>query len=258
MATTKKAEVRGQDADDRGLIALKPEEDLSGATEPQVHVLKKGVICTTDYRARKRDRFEIYVDATDGFIPLWAENLVLHWRFNAASLSVFRQPDALEEWIRALLNEAVMAWGDAAPIRFDEQSDNSDFEIVVERYPRCTPQGCSLARAFFPDTGRHQLLIFPTMFEQSREEQVETMIHELGHVFGLRHFFAPEQEAEWPVEAFGRQNPFTIMNYGELSKLTNADREDLKALYEGAWSGRLRKINRTPIKLFRPYHYFFG
>jgi hypothetical protein len=175
-----------------------------------------------------------------------------------ASLSVFQQPEAVASRIRELVGEAIIAWGDAAPIRFDENSDNSDFEIVVERFPDCTPQGCTLAQAFFPDAGRHQLLVFPTMFEQSRKEQVDTLTHEIGHTFGLRHFFAPDVETPWPSVIFGQHNPFSIMNYGRLSELTEVDRSDLNLLYESVWSRRLRKINGTPVKLFRPYHYLFA
>lgn len=251
-------EIQVQDADERGLFALRPEEELARVTESQIHVLKKGMICRTDYRAEKRDPFRIVLDATDGFIPLWEENLVLRWRFNMASLSVFQQPEAVASRIRELVGAAIIAWGEAAPIRFAENADNSDFEIVVERFPDCTPQGCVLAQAFFPDAGRHQLLVFPTMFEQSRKEQVDTLTHEIGHVFGLRHFFAPEVETRWPAVIFGQHNPFSIMNYGGLSELTEVDRSDLQLLYESVWSRRLRKINGTPVKLFRPYHYLFA
>ncbi len=240
------------------LLALLPEEQLVSATGDQIHVLDKGIICTTDYRAQKRNPFDIVLDATDGFIPLWAENMVLRWAFNTASLSFFQQPEAIMSEIRGLLNEAILAWGDAAPIRFTESTDNSDFEIVVKRLPNCSPQGCTLASAFFPDAGRHQLNIFPTMFQQNREEQVETLTHEIGHVFGLRHFFAPENETPWASVIFGKHKPFSIMNYGANSKLTPADKKDLKRLYEGVWSNQIRKINGTPIKLFRPFHYIFS
>ena len=258
MDKTPRYEIQTQEADDRDLFALRPEEEVAGITETQVHVLGKGVICTTDYRARPRSPFEIVLDATDGFVPLWEDNLVLRWRFNMASLSFFQQPEAVMTRIRELLAAAITAWGDAAPIRFDENADNSDFEVVVERVPSCTPQGCTLAQAFFPDAGRHQLLIFPTMFEQSKKEQVDTMAHEIGHMFGLRHFFAPEFETPWPSVIFGEHNPFSIMNYGNNSELTDADRRDLSLLYEGVWSGDIRKINGTPVKLFRPFHYFFS
>ena len=93
------------------------------------------------------------------------------------------------------------------------------------------------------------------MFEQSRKEQIDTMTHELGHVFGLRHFFAQERENAWPSEIYGEHDAFSIMNYGALSELTSNDREDLRTLYARAWSGDLLSINGTPIQLVRPFHY---
>jgi hypothetical protein len=254
MDNATKREIERQYADERDLFALKPEAELAKGMEDQVHVLKEGIICVTDYRARKRSPREIVLEATEGFIPLWAENQVLRWRFNMASLSVFQRPESVMARIRDLIAEAVAAWGDAVPIRFIENSDNSDFEIVVEGSASCTPQGCTLASAFFPDTGRHQFFIFPTMFEQSRKEQVDTMTHEFGHIYGLRHFFAPEIETPWPSVVFGEHEPFSIMNYGNLSELTQADQRDLKLLYGGVWSGQIRDINRTPIKLVHAFH----
>jgi hypothetical protein len=199
------------------VFALRPEEEVAPVSDRQVHVLKQGIICATDSRARKRSPFEIVVEATEGFIPLWAENQILRWTFNEASLAVFRRPEAVKARIRTLLDAAITAWGVATPIRFTENRDNSDFEIVVERYESCTPQGCTLAQAFFPDAGRHQLFIFPTMFQQSAQEKVDTLAHEIGHVFGLRHFFAPEHETRWPSEIFGTHAPFSIMGYQQQS-----------------------------------------
>ena len=67
------------------------------------------------------------------------------------------------------------------------------------------------------------------MFTQARKEQVDTFIHEIGHIFGLRHFFANVSETAWPSEIFGRHENFSIMNYGALSELTDADKDDLTA-----------------------------
>ena len=93
------------------------------------------------------------------------------------------------------------------------------------------------------------------MFEQPEKEQVDTLAHELGHVFGLRHFFAQISESRWPSEIFGVHRPFTIMNYGANSELTDDDKVDLKKLYLSVWSGQLAEINGTPIQLVRPFHY---
>ena len=56
-----------------------------------------------------------------------------------------------------------------------------DREIVVKGVDDCSPNGCVPASAFFPDAGRHELLIYPKMFAQIHKEQVDTLIHEIGH-----------------------------------------------------------------------------
>ena len=78
--------------------------------------------------------------------------------------------------------------------------------------------------------------------------------HELGHVFGLRHFFAELSESSFPSVKFGKHEPFSIMNYGSKSVMTANDRNDLKSLYEKVWSNELTAINGTRIVTFSPYH----
>jgi hypothetical protein len=227
-------------------------------TESEVHVYGNKVICDTEPRGhatpRGRSPLEIVVDASEGFIPLWARGTTLRWQFRELSLRRFKNPTATKNAIRQLFGEALLAWGDAAPVKFSERSDAWDFEIVVRRSNDCDNSGCVLASAFFPDAGRHQLLIYPKMFEYPHQEQVETLIHEIGHAFGLRHFFAKVSEKSFASEIFGVHKAFTIMNYGSKSKLTPDDRSDLKKLYQLAWSGELTEINGTPIRFVKPFH----
>jgi Metallo-peptidase family M12 len=236
---------------------MRDPDEAAKAIESQVHVFGDGIVCDTESRGfatpDNRDPLELVVNAPEGFIPLWAPDVTLRWRFQRRSLSVFRDPDAAATGITRLFALAVQAWGDAAPIRFTQQDDAWDFEIVVRSQDDCSPNGCVLASAFFPDGGRHQLLIYPRMFTQSNDEQQETLEHEIGHTFGLRHFFAKVSETAVPAELFGAQNAFTIMNYGNKSRLTEQDRTDLKSLYQLAWSGQLTQINGTPIRFVRPF-----
>jgi hypothetical protein len=78
-------------------------------------------------------------------------------------------------------------------------------------------------------------------------------VHEIGHIFGLRHFFANVGETAFPSQIFGTHNAFSIMNYGAKSELTEIDRSDLTLLYREAWSGRLTNVNGTPIRFVRPF-----
>jgi hypothetical protein len=243
------------------MAALRPStgHDSSVDLESHVHVIDKAgrVICDTDRRGHAtpqgRNPLELVVDASEGFIPLWAADTVLRWRFRERSLDYFADPAAAKVEIRNLFAESLLAWGSAAPVTFKYDPDLWDFEIVMRPNDQCNAVGCVLASAFFPDGGRHQLNLYPKMFEQSRVEQVETMIHEVGHIFGLRHFFADVREQAWPSEIFGKHEQFSIMNYGEFSVLTDDDKSDLTLLYQLARSGELQHINGTPIQLVKPF-----
>jgi hypothetical protein len=230
----------------------------TGPSPTDVHVFGHGVRCHTEQRGhptpRGRSPLKIVVDASEGFIPLWAQDVVLRWRFHEQSMRAFANPAAARTEIRTLFGEALLAWGSAAPVKFAERDDAWDFEIVMMKADDCDASGCVLASAFFPDAGRHELTLYPKLFEQTRQEQVETLVHEIGHVFGLRHFFANISEIEWPSQIFGTHSAFSIMNYGSDSVLAPKDKSDLKRLYQLAWSGKLLHINTTPIKLMRPYH----
>jgi hypothetical protein len=233
-------------------------EEAARDVEPQIHVYGPGAICDTDTRGHatpgNRTPLEIVVDSSEGFIPLWAKDVTLRWRFQERSMSFFEDPEAAKTAIKGLLGEALLAWGDAVPVKFAQRRHAWDFEIAIREADRCSPNGCVLASAFFPDPGQHELVIYPKMFTQSRKEQVDTLIHEIGHIFGLRHFFANVSETAWPSEVFGTHRPFSIMNYGSQSELTDDDKADLKRLYQTAWSGQLMEINGTPIRSVKPFN----
>jgi len=237
---------------------LREPKEVAREVESLVHIIRKGVRCDTEKRghptSRGRSPLEIVVDASEGFVPLWAKDTTLRWRFRESTFKAFEDPEAAKAATEKLFAEAIFVWGDAAPIKFAKRDDAWDFEIVMRQSDDCDINGCVLASAFFPDAGRHKLTIYPQMFAQNDREQLETMIHEIGHIFGLRHFFALISESEWPAEIFGRHHKFSIMNYGKDSKLTKHDKADLKKLYQRAWAGELAQINETPIKFVKPFH----
>lgn len=228
-----------------------------GDIDSKTHLFgkEKQIICDTEPRGQQRNPAELQLDATEGFIPLWREGSILRWRFQEESLSKFSSPLEVQAAVENIFKLALNAWGDAVPVSFSKDDDAWDFQIVIQDVERCNTTGsCVLASAFFPDAGRHDLVIYPTLFKQELTEQVETIVHELGHVFGLRHWFAPQREASSPSVPFGSHSPVSIMNYGVNSQLTDADRQDLKELYLGARSGKLREVNGTVIRLVSPFH----
>lgn len=241
-----------------GPFALLQEEEATQKRDSLIHTFRNGFICETDTRGystpQGRSPAELVVTASEGFIPLWAKNTTLRWRFGERSMRSFENSDHAKGEIRELFGEALLKWGNAAPVKFTEKEDVWDFKLVVRETDNCTTSGCVLASAFFPDPGRHELIIYPKLFSQSRKEQVDTLIHEIGHIFGLRHFFADIRETQWRSEVFGTHSPFSIMNYGDYSELTDNDQSDLRQLYQLAWSGQLTQINGTPIRFVNPYH----
>lgn len=255
-------------------FALAAKEEIANRKRGRLHIhgRNKNVVCVTDDRASPKNEWrkdpelielvrvktgssiaEIVVDASEGVIPLWAEHTVLRWRFHEVSMQAFENPDAAKEGVRELFQSALAEWGTACPIGFVEDQSRYDFEIVMRSEERCSLNGCVLASAFFPDGGQHELVIYPTMFEQTPEEQLETLVHEIGHIFGLRHFFALISETAWPAIIYGEHKKFSIMNYGEPSELTDADKADLKLLYENVWSRKIIALNGTPVELMRPH-----
>lgn len=239
-------------------LKLKSKKECDSSVEPMVHKYGASNLCVTDRvgfpTLDNKSPLDLVLHSGEGYIPLWERCVTLRWKFDNESLKYFKNPDEIKGYIRTLLGEALLKWGDASPVKFNENPNVWDFKIRVESVENCSVIGCTLARAFFPNPGRNELVLFPTMFEQSRKEQVDTMIHELGHVFGLRHFFADVKEKAWPSVIYGEHKPFSIMNYGEKSELTEADKNDLKNLYKLAWTGELTEIDGAQIKFVKPYH----
>ncbi len=256
-AAIKTAPARKSDA-----FGMRPAASMAEAKKDQTHVYGDKVVCNTDSRGlptpKGKSPLEIVLDASEGFIPLWAKDTTLRWRFQERSMAGFTNVAAAKAAVRTLMGEALLLWGDAVPVQFSERQEAWDFEVVMRNADDCTDSGCVLASAFFPDGGRHELVIYPRMFAQTRKEQIDTLAHELGHVFGLRHFFAQVSETAWPSEVFGSHRPFSIMNYGSQSELTNEDRVDLKRLYQAVWRNELTHINGTPIKLVMPFSAMMG
>ena len=238
-------------------LAKEDAADKAKKTLTHVYGKGKGHRCITDPIGFKtpgnKPPAKLKVDTHAGFVPLWAEDVTLRWRFNERSMQAFANPDVAKEEMRNLFGEALLGWGDAAPVKFTEKRDAVDFEIVFTGKDDCDGTGCVLASAFFPDGGRHKFFFYPKMFQQVRREQVETFEHETGHIFGLRHWFANISESEWSSTVFGKDGKFTIMNYGGDSRLTRADKSDLAKLYKLIWSGQVTNVNGTPIRLFKPY-----
>ena len=127
-----------------GPSILRKAKEPSEESERLVHVMRDGVVCDTERRGHPtpqgRSPTRIVVDASEGFVPLWAPETILRWRFRERSLKAFEDSAATEAAIEQLLAEALLAWGDAAPVRFTKDNDVWDFEIVVRQGPDATEE----------------------------------------------------------------------------------------------------------------------
>lgn len=154
---------------------LRDPDDAAREVEPEVHVYGQDVVCETDTRGyatpKNLSPTEIVVDASEGFIPLWEPGSTMRWRFQEQSMALFEAPDAAKTAIKELLGKGLLAWGDAAPVKFSQRDDAWDFEFVVRETDRCSANGCVLASAFFPDPGRHELVIYPKLFTRVKKSR---------------------------------------------------------------------------------------
>ncbi|MFO0798112.1 MAG: hypothetical protein U0804_11610 [Gemmataceae bacterium] len=238
---------------------LRADKKPTKRQEASVHVINaaKGIVCATERRGHPtpqgRSPLDLVLDAPGGTIPLWGPDTTLRWRFREESFDYFADPEKAMEAVRKMCSKALRKWGAALPVAFTYDDGLWDFEIVMSGSNNCNNMGCTLASAFFPGSGQNKIMLYPRLFEEGPDEIVETLCHEFGHTFGLRHFFALTSEQSWPAKIFGRHDQVSIMNYGANSTLTDADKEDLEELYRMAWSGELTHVNGTPIRFVSPY-----
>ncbi|OJJ76901.1 hypothetical protein ASPBRDRAFT_36076 [Aspergillus brasiliensis CBS 101740] len=97
-------------------------------------------------------------------------------------------------------------------------------------------QGHVLAQAFFPNEDDLSYLnVYSAAFEPGTVQYLKNIfLHELGHVLGFRHEFAPELEDsknDYSVQ-FGPRNPMSVMGYEFPPLLQTTDRDSAQAFYK--------------------------
>ncbi|PYI00167.1 zincin [Aspergillus ellipticus CBS 707.79] len=96
-------------------------------------------------------------------------------------------------------------------------------------------QGSVLAQAFFPNEDDLSYLnVYSAAFQPGTIQYLKNIfLHELGHVLGFRHEFAPEREDshdDYSVQ-FGPRNPLSVMGYEFPPQLQSTDKDSAQAFY---------------------------
>jgi len=111
-----------------------------------------------------------------------------------------------------------------------------------------------LAEAYFPsDEDISDILVYKLQFTpEYRDQMYNTFLHELGHVFGLRHEHAMWRNIyfEGGAVTIGEANEKSVMAYDvEPPMIRDSDKEGVKKFY-GLRNGQI--IGNLKVRLFTP------
>lgn len=178
-------------------------------------------------------------------IPRWEASTALKWFLKAEGF-----PSADEAKLAAeIMNQAAQEWNDLSfGVSVSQTTDETaaNFNLIYEDNPPNEPG--ALASAFFPLQAGGDVVIYETGMKNSREYPLKsTLLHELGHVFGLRHEFAdkyPNGQLR-----FMEINKDSVMSYNGVVIIEETDKHGIRAFYELAEGSR---IGQSPVRDYKP------
>ncbi|RDW79119.1 uncharacterized protein DSM5745_05971 [Aspergillus mulundensis] len=162
-------------------------------------------------------------------IPRWKANTTVNF---AALAHGYPKPE-LAVLAATKLNEAANEWNAldlGIHFAWVEKIDDAAF---VLSFAEQRSEGV-LAEAFFPsDVDLQTLNVYPAAFRPGTVQYLRNIfLHELGHVLGLRHEFAPERERSAKSVQVGPRNPTSVMGYEFPPRLQASDIDSTKAFYQ--------------------------
>ena len=150
------------------------------------------------------------------------------------------------------LNEAANEWNELKlGVQFEWVYKIEDAAFVLAYAKEVSPG--TLAEAFFPNNlDLNVLNVYPAAFKEGTVQYLKNIfLHELGHVLGLRHEFAPERETGANLNSvqIGPRNPSSVMAYEFPPQMQPSDIDSTKTFYQfsGTYLGVMEKTGRLPI-----------
>lgn len=140
------------------------------------------------------------------------------------------------------LKEAADGWNRGRiGVTFQQVADNEPATFRLS-YEQSQPQSTLLALAFLPPDPNDekqqqpQLTVYSRAFEGGFYGYLSNILcHELGHILGLRHWFAKEREPGLSCVQFGQSDKLSVMNYyyhpGDW-KIQKSDYHDVRRFYQ--------------------------
>jgi hypothetical protein len=143
------------------------------------------------------------------------------------------------QYAATAFQEAADEWNDIGfGVNISQTLDRALANFVVKYIKPAVDEGV-LASAFFPNDVDDVLVYHKTLVEPEwRAVLKNTFLHEIGHIIGLRHEFAIEQDALGhgpeltPAKQFGSKNPLSVMSYEDVNNIQETDRHDVKEFYK--------------------------
>ncbi|EXJ53315.1 uncharacterized protein A1O5_13437 [Cladophialophora psammophila CBS 110553] len=148
------------------------------------------------------------------------------------------------------LNEAAEEWNrKAVGVTFNWVDKLEDANFVLAYGGNL---GDVVAEAYFPNQKDLNIVyVYKRGFDDDTKPELHKFfLHELGHVLGLRHEFAPELETNTGAVLWGSRNPISVMTYrdGIAPEIQDSDVTDTKTFIE--FDGD--KIGNQPLYTYEP------
>jgi len=202
----------------------------------------------------KEDELGLQCEEEEGEIALWQLGSRLTWTMHSDTFPT----KELADYSREQFNLAIKDWGiKGIDFRYVSETDKDSHETTFGVKYCHDEHGGTVAKAFFPVEARSDVVVYPLAFNEKQKPFMRNNFsHEIGHIFGLRHEFAPKEHSQEEAFKYGPNNEESVMNYNEHHApiIQETDRAWLQKLYEPTCPRVLATSRDSmPVKRIKPF-----